>query len=124
MTDVEKKLWWKLRELNALGYHFRRRAPFHAYILDFVEHDAQLVIELDGTQHAEPVHRTRDLRRDKFLNGQGYRTLRFWNAQVNENIDGVVERIVAMLPEIEHRPPPAGRSASRSARATSPQGGR
>ena len=124
MTDVERKVWWKLRELNARGYQFRRQVPFQSYVLDFAEHRARLVIELDGTQHAESLQRARDVRRDALISDQGYRTLRFWNTEVTENIDGVVERIVSMLPEVEHRPPPAGRNASRSARATSPQRGR
>jgi very-short-patch-repair endonuclease len=47
-TDAERKLWYKLRELKALGYHFRRQVPFRSYILDFVEHSAKFVIELDG----------------------------------------------------------------------------
>ncbi|MGZ6007351.1 MAG: endonuclease domain-containing protein [Rhizomicrobium sp.] len=118
-TDAEKRLWWKLRELNALGFRFRRQAPFHVYVLDFAEHDARLVIELDGSQHAEAVHHARDERRDEFLASQGYRTLRFWNREIDENIDSVVERIVAMLPALEHRPPPA-----RLRRTTSPQKGR
>jgi hypothetical protein len=59
-TDAERKLWYKLRELKALGYHFRRQVPFRSYILDFVEHSAKLVIELDGGQHGEDAHRSRD----------------------------------------------------------------
>ncbi len=47
-TDHERELWSRLRALNRLGYHFRRQAPFQSYFLDFVEHGAKLVIELDG----------------------------------------------------------------------------
>ncbi|MGC9954145.1 MAG: DUF559 domain-containing protein [Rhizomicrobium sp.] len=122
-TDVEKRLWWKLREMNERGFHFRRQAPFKNYILDFVEHGAHLVIELDGGQHDEPAQRAHDLRRDRFLARQGYRTLRFRNLEVLDNIDGVMEQILQQLRETEQRPPPARlRKALR--RATSPQGGR
>ena len=92
-TEHERRLWRALRELNRRGCHFRRQAPFDRYVLDFVEHEAKLVIELDGSQHAGDAHRAHDERRDAFLASQGYRTLRFWNTDLWENYDGVVEAI-------------------------------
>ncbi len=118
-TDVEKRLWWKLRELNEQGCHFRRQAPFRAYVLDFVEPHKGLVIELDGGQHDEPEQHAHDLRRDRFLASQGYRTLRFRNLDVLDNIDGVMEQIIKELDVSQHRPPP-----DRLRRSTSPQSGR
>jgi very-short-patch-repair endonuclease len=118
-TPFEKRLWRKLRGLNALGFRFRQQAPFDNYILDFVEHDAKLVIELDGAQHGEAEHLARDARRDAFLKDQGYQTLRFWNSEVKNNLDGMVERIAAIVRERQHRPPP-----DRLRRSTSPQRGR
>ena len=118
-TDVEKRLWWKLRELNEQGFHFRRQAPFRAYVLDFVEHHERLVIELDGGQHDEPKQHTHDQRRDRFLASQGYRTLRFRNLDVLDNIDGVMEQILQHLDEPQRRPPPGALRAP-----TSPQRGR
>ncbi|MBU6297226.1 MAG: endonuclease domain-containing protein [Alphaproteobacteria bacterium] len=118
-TDVERRLWWKLRELNEQGFHFRRQAPFRAYILDFAEHHERLVVELDGGQHDEPVRHAHDLRRDQFLASQGYRTLRFRNLEVLDNIDGVMDRILQNLGEIGHRPPPGSLCSP-----TSPQRGR
>jgi len=115
-TEFEKRLWWKLRELNQTGYHFRRQAPFRGYTLDFVEHSARLVIELDGSQHGEDENRARDEFRDRILEAHGYRTLRFWNTDVIENIDGVIEGIIRAL---QHRPPPDPLRGS-----TSPQRGR
>jgi crossover junction endodeoxyribonuclease RuvC len=100
-TEVEKRLWWKLRDFNKHGFHFRRQSPFRDYTLDFVEHDHKLVIELDGGQHGEALHAARDQHRDALLASQGYRTLRFWNTDVVENMDGVVEAIVREL----ERPP-------------------
>ncbi|HTT98937.1 MAG TPA: endonuclease domain-containing protein, partial [Rhizomicrobium sp.] len=89
-TDSEKALWYKLRELKHLGYRIRRQSPFRNYTLDFVEHGAKLVIELDGSQHALPDHARKDEKRDALLTDEGYRVLRFWNSEIAENVDGVV----------------------------------
>jgi very-short-patch-repair endonuclease len=107
-TEPEKRLWWKLREVKPLGYHFRRQSPFGNYTLDFVEHDAKLVIELDGEQHGEAAHREHDEKRDAVLASQGYLTLRFWNSEINDYLDETVDRI---LRELQQRSPT--RSASR-----------
>jgi crossover junction endodeoxyribonuclease RuvC len=107
-TESEKRLWWTLRALKPLGYHFRRQSPFQNYTLDFVEHDAKLVVELDGEQHGEAAHREHDAKRDALLTSQGYLTLRFWNSEIAENIDGTTDRI---LRELQQRSPT--RSASR-----------
>ncbi len=106
MTFPEKKLWWKLRELNTQGYHFRRQAPFGIYTLDFVAHEERLAIEIDGEQHGMIANRARDAARDRFLNNQGYKTLRFWNIEIKENLDGGVEAIVRELKARIGRPPP------------------
>ena len=109
-TDVERLLWYKLRELKRLGYRFRRQAPFRSYFLDFVEHAHRLVIELDGGQHGERRHLIHDRIRDEALRREGYRVLRFWNSELLENIDGVVE---AIMRELSASPPPT-RTASPS----------
>ncbi|MGQ0742595.1 MAG: endonuclease domain-containing protein [Alphaproteobacteria bacterium] len=106
-TEAERLLWWKLKPLNKLGYHFRRQAPFRSYTLDFVEHKSRLVIELDGGQHGAHDHHSRDRKRDTLLASQGYRTLRFWNNEVFENLDAVVETIFSVLEKRNHPPPPA-----------------
>lgn len=115
LTDAEKKLWRKLRDLNRQGFHFRRQVPFRSYILDFAEHTARIAIELDGSQHGLPENAARDAVRDRLLASEGYRILRFWNDDVYENLDGVVEAIVREL----HRPPPGSLRDP-----TSPQRGR
>jgi len=119
-TDAERLLWWKLRELKKLGYHFRRQAPFRSYTLDFVEHATKLVIELDGGQHNADEYRARDAKRTRLLTNEGYRTLRFWNNAVFDDLDGVADTILAELNKRKHRPPPARAKAL----ATSPQRGR
>ena len=93
MTDAERRLWSRLRD-RQLGVNFRRQAPLERYVLDFVCFSERLVIEVDGGQHADSAV---DQIRDAWMKGQGFRTLRFWNNDVLENTDGVVEAILAEL---------------------------
>jgi Protein of unknown function (DUF559) len=65
------------------------------YIVDFISHSLKLVIELDGGQHARQIKR--DAERTRFLRTQGYRVLRFWNNDVLQNIDGVLEVIQSAI---------------------------
>ena len=102
-SDMERLLWWKFRELNARGFHFRRQVPMRGYFLDFAEHSGRVAIELDGNQHGFRNNVARDERRDRAIEAEGYIVLRFWNAEVRENLDGVVE---AILREIGKRRPP------------------
>ena len=109
-TEVEQRLWWKLRELNKLGAGFRRQASIGPYIADFAWLSARVVIELDGGQHAEAT-RAHDEARDRWLRERGFRVLRFWNADVTESLDGVVEVIFHTVRDSLNRPHPT-RSAS------------
>ena len=93
-TEPEKKLWSRLLQLNKRGFHFRRQAPFAPYVLDFADHGAKLVIELDGGQHGDEANHVRDTVRDAFLERRGYLTLRFWNAELLGDIDSVLDVIV------------------------------
>ena len=110
-TDAEKKLWWHLHRLSLMGSHFRRQGRLGRYIVDFASHKARVVIEVDGGQHAENAA---DAVRTKFIEGQGYRVLRFWNNDVLGNIEGVLEVIqataeAASLGGAAHSsPPPCG----------------
>lgn len=97
-TDAERRLWYALRALKPLGYHFRRQAPFDSYILDFVEHSRKLVIEVDGSQHALPENRLHDAQRDEVLRRRGYKVLRVWNNDVRENIAGVIDMVLHLTP--------------------------
>jgi very-short-patch-repair endonuclease len=74
------------------GIKFRRQEPIGNYIVDFVAYDKRIVIELDGGQHAEE-EKEKDRRRDEWLNSQGFRVMRFWNNEVLENLEGVLEAI-------------------------------
>jgi very-short-patch-repair endonuclease len=99
-TDAERKLWWHLRHhLPAPGAHFRRQVRLGPYIVDFASHSAKLIVEVDGGQHAERLEA--DAARTRFLETEGYRVLRFWNNDVLQNIDGVLEviqRAIATTP--------------------------
>jgi len=86
---AERKLWYKLREFNRHGFHFRQQAPVGPYITDFCDHSAKLIIEVDGGQHGEAKGLAADKRRTRWLESQGYGVLRFWNNDVLRNIEGV-----------------------------------
>ena len=94
-TDAERKFWPVLRDKQFESRKFRRQAPIGPYVVDFVCFSEKLVIELDGGQHALQV--ARDDKRTKWLEAEGFRVLRFWNHDVLQNTEGVVETIRSAL---------------------------
>jgi very-short-patch-repair endonuclease len=90
-TDVEAHLWQQLRNRYFARYKFRRQHKIDRYIVDFVCLRRRLIVELDGSQHIE--QKEYDAQRTAYLNLQGFHVLRFWNHDVLENIDGVLEEI-------------------------------
>lgn len=102
-TDAERRLWPYLRS-QQLGVKFRRQHPFGNYVLDFVSLEAKLVIELDGGQHSETS--IKDQARTHFLEQSGFTVLRFWNNQVFQETEAVVETIIAALPAPHPHPNP------------------
>jgi very-short-patch-repair endonuclease len=92
-TEAEKRLWSRLRGKQLGGFRFRRQSPIGPYVVDFVCPAAKLVVEVDGGQHSE----TADAERAGWLESNGYRVIRFWNNDVLENMDGVIEEIVKVL---------------------------
>ena len=93
MTDAERLIWEHLRNRQLEGFKFRRQANIGAFIVDFLCVEAQLIVEIDGGQHSPE----RDDPRSTWLEAQGYRILRFWNHEVTENIDGVLQTIAIAL---------------------------
>ncbi len=87
MTDSERKLWSRLRG-EQLGVKFRRQHPLGNYIADFACLDPKLVVELDGSQHADQEEY--DARRDAFLQAQGFALLRFASNEPYSNMDGTL----------------------------------
>ncbi|MEO1889054.1 MAG: DUF559 domain-containing protein, partial [Cycloclasticus sp.] len=82
-----------------LGYRFRRQHPIKNYIVDFVCLDSKLIIELDGGQHMD--QHAYDQQRNQVLNQEGFEVLRFWNNEIIENLNGVLEDICKRLPTSE-----------------------
>jgi very-short-patch-repair endonuclease len=96
-TVAEAKLWRQLRGLETRGTHFRRQVPIGNFVVDFACMAARLVIEVDGSQHGEAAGRLRDAERTRWLEGQGYRVIRFWNSEVGQNLAGVLDVVHAAL---------------------------
>ena len=95
MTPAERKLWLHLRELRAQGIHFRRQHAVGRYVCDFCAPKQKLIIELDGEPHR--AQQEADVERTHQLEALGYRVLRFWNSQVIDDLDGVVQKIRSEL---------------------------
>ncbi len=95
MTPAENCLWSRLRRRAVSGHKFRRQAPVGPYIIDFVCLQKGLIIEVDGEQHCEGSRY--DERRTRWLQRRGFRVLRFWNYEVIERMDAVVDKIRAEL---------------------------
>ncbi|MCM8805834.1 MAG: endonuclease domain-containing protein [Candidatus Omnitrophica bacterium] len=95
LTETEKYLWKYLRDKQIGGFKFRRQQPVGRYIVDFINFEKKLVIEVDGGQHS--IYKKRDIIRDKYLKKEGYRVLRFWDNEVLNNIEGVLEVIMQNL---------------------------
>lgn len=97
-TDAERMLWSRLNR-KQLGYKFRRQQPVGKYIVDFYNAEKRLVIELDGSQHLDNY---KDDERSHWLTSQGLKILRFWNNDVMQNIDAVLEQIIQTLQTTPH----------------------
>src|SRR5262249_33992526 len=96
-TDAERKLWQRLRGGQLHGAKFRRQHPIGAFITDFCCLERGVVIELDGAQHADRSDQDRE--RTAFLEGAGYRVLRFWNNDVLKREESVLEAIGQVITE-------------------------
>jgi very-short-patch-repair endonuclease len=93
------------------GFKFARQEPIYRYYVDFVCRERRLIIELDGSQHAESPE---DQHRDRTLCALGYRVIRIWNNDVIENLDGVLQRLLSELEKSPLTPtlsPQAGRGS-------------
>src|SRR5579863_3716749 len=96
-TSAEAKLWASLRSRGLKGFKFVRQAPLGPYFGDFVCRDEKLVVEIDGATHGTAEEVKRDAKRSAYLAEQGYRIVRFTNAEVFEALQGVLETILAAL---------------------------
>ena len=93
MTSAERMLWHELRDRRLCGAKFKRQRPIGNYIVDFVCDEAKLIIEIDGGQHGFDATKADDFVRTRWLEARGFRVIRFWNPDVLENIEGVLNAI-------------------------------
>ncbi len=108
LTKQEFSLWNLLKDKQLEGIKFRRQQPIGDYIVDFYSAEYRLVIEVDGSQHAGNNH---DTKRDDWLKKQGLTILRFWNNEIYNNLEEVIETILRTI-----SPPPASIDADSPAR--------
>ena len=94
-TEAEQKLWSQLRKRQLYGFQFRRQYSIGLFFVDFICLEARLIIEVDGSQHADQEEQ--DKSRSEFLRASGHRVLRFWNSEVMSDIESVVERVAEVL---------------------------
>lgn len=93
-SDAERALWLRLRDRRLGGLKFRRQTPIGPYIVDFVCLERELVVEIDGGQHMATAQRAKDEERTRWLETQGFMVLRFWNDEVLNQMEAVLERIL------------------------------
>ena len=97
MTDAERVLWYNLRDRRLGGWKFRRQHAVGPFIVDFVCLEKKLVIEVDGGQHAEMI--VQDDNRTEYLSKSGYKVVRFWNNQVLQETEAVLQVILDEVSE-------------------------
>ena len=92
MTRAENILWEELRR-NKLGVHFRRQQVIAGFIVDFYCHELKLIIEVDGLIHEEDKYKRKDEIRDDYLTKRGYTIIRYWNEEIQFDIEKVIDSI-------------------------------
>ena len=106
-TEAERKLWTILRAKRLSGYKFKRQVIIDWYIVDFVNFERRLIVEADGSQHADNRY---DERRDAYLRGQGFEVIRFWNSEALRDSVAVADAVWHAL-QVPPLPPTAARRA-------------
>jgi len=101
MTEAEDRLWQELRGRRLDGIKFRRQVPVGRFIADFLCADAMLIVEIDGSQHADSAY---DRERDAELKTRGFRVLRFWNDDVLREMNSVCDTIIAYVRDTSLQP--------------------
>lgn len=117
-TEAESKLWQVLRNKQLEDFKFRRQQQIGSYIVDFVCLEKNLIIELDGGQHGEESGILKDKERTEFLNKEGFKVLRFWNNEIFENTEGVIDDIYDSLTHPRPTLSPQGRGLESSSNLT------
>ena len=96
-TPFEVRFWRIIHSIRQAGWHFRKQAPIGRYVVDFVCHRARLIVEIDGDSHFSEAGMVRDAVRTEFLEGEGYRLLRFSNLEVMDSEEAVYLAVMEAL---------------------------
>ncbi|RJF76069.1 endonuclease domain-containing protein [Rhodopseudomonas palustris] len=121
-TDAERLMWSALRDKQLDGFSFKRQVPIGPFIADFACHAKKLVVEIDGGQHFSDDAERADAARTAAIEARGFRLIRFSNAEVMSNRDGVLQSIAtelaarALTPTLSRK-----RERERAARAAKPR---
>jgi very-short-patch-repair endonuclease len=92
-TPAEEAMWRELRGRQFLGFKFRRQHPLGLYIADFYTSSVALVVEIDGEKHVTAEELEYDCVRHQYLRSLELEVIRFWNAEVHDNLEGVLETL-------------------------------
>lgn len=104
-TGEEVILWRYLQNRDLFGVKFRRQHSIGGFIVDFYSREAKIVIELDGEQHAEEENARYDLERTAFLESKGLQVIRYWNNEIHNELEQVIEDIILKVRErVPHLP--------------------
>jgi cyclase len=98
-TKAEHILWQKLRNKN-LGIRFRRQHPFAMFIVDFYAPSIKLAIELDGSLHTLSANQEYDAMRKDYLELRYVHVLRFWNSEIEKNLENTLHKISEKIKEL------------------------
>ena len=93
LTQQERKIWQILRNHQFYGYEIRRQYPISDYVVDFICREKKIIIEVDGGQHNQDNNIDNDVIRTKKLEKLGYKVIRFWNNDIDKNIEGVYQEL-------------------------------
>ena len=96
-TSAEARLWRALRGARLNGFKFRRQHPIDRFVVDFVCLKAKLVVEVDGATHGSPAALGHDAERTRIIETAGFQVVRFGNDDIRENLDGVLESVLAAI---------------------------
>jgi very-short-patch-repair endonuclease len=110
MTNAEVILWSRLKGRQLYGWQFRKQHPIRGYIADFACAQAHLVIEIDGETHSTDSERRYDAIRTRAIESEGWTVVRFWNREVYNELDGVLNSIANVLGSQQTSAPPPSRA--------------
>lgn len=111
-TPHERKMWYQLRAGRFENLKFRRQCVVGQYIVDFCCLDRKLIVELDGGGHDVDTQRATDAERDRYFLESGYRVIRFWNNEIDMNLNGVLEKLRQAVQAPSPQPSPVGRGGN------------